>query len=79
MTTQQLNRDIKRLRKTFIEIYGNERTEAKEKSFKAEFKRLYNVDREAKHLNAESLKTLIRINQVFRLIPFHSFFIQMEL
>ena len=78
MTKQILNRDIMRLRKLFIKIYGNDRTEGQEEQLKAEFLRLYRADQKAEHLNANSLKTMMRINQAFRFIPFHSFFISLE-
>lgn len=77
MTKNDLNRDIKRL---FNQYKANSGGEATSEYFKwidtvvkPELKRLYHADTTLNSLNATSLKMLIRLNLLLRVIPFHQF------
>ena len=79
MTNQELNRDIKRLAKTFKELYGNNRTDEQSEAMRKEFLRLYRADDAAEVLNIYSLKTMMRINQAMRYTPLHNIYINIEI
>ena len=76
MTKQQLNRDIKRL-KAAVNIMKDETIESffpfVQDVVKPEFRRLYNADNTMKSLNADSIRTMLRLNVRFRIIEFHQF------
>jgi len=73
MTTQELNRDIKRLAKQFNT--DKEHTE----EFKKEFLRLYHADNNFQYSNKDSVLTLLRINLRHRFIALHSFGININI
>ncbi len=75
MTKRELNRDVKRLRKFFHnrQETGGGFSPANEVKLKAELTRLIYADRDFSSLNADSLRTLIRLNGRFRAVPLHSF------
>lgn len=83
MTIQELNRDIKRLYKRFLNKRSENTSnwsnkdwqeyEQNENELKAEFKRLYYADRNFEVLNITTLKIMIAINNSLRVIPFHVF------
>lgn len=83
MTKQELNRDIKRLHKRFLD---REKISQKldidyyvfEDQVKAEFKRLYYADSKAEYINLNNLKRMIRMNLVLRTISLHMFYIGIE-
>lgn len=80
MTTQELNRDIKRLRKRFCsyqKLEGDEYYDAI-KSLRPEFTRLFYADAEFKYMNRDSIITLLRINVKHRFVPIHLFGINIE-
>lgn len=74
MTTQELNRDIKRLHKAIAlksgtaDYYNYVDTTAR-----TEFKRLYYADKEFKYMSKESIKMMIRLNLKHRFEPLHMF------
>ncbi len=77
MTTQELNRDIKRLSKKYNAKSRGEATKEYfdwlEKEIKPELRRLYYADSDMSDLNSNSLRILIRLNLSLRVIPFHHF------
>ena len=80
MTSKELNRDIKRLWKQYKSHLSNFREDNIDQFYKhiedvikPEFKRLYYADTSMKPLNADSLRYLIRLNLLLRVIPFHQF------
>jgi hypothetical protein len=69
MTKQELNKDIKRLLKM-------QRKDAQLNilpEFEAEYKRLYRADTEMEYMNVTSIKIMLRLNVLYRFIPFHQF------
>ena len=76
MTNKELNRDIKRMLKTTIEL----KTTALlfDGLLEKEFKRLYYADPSASSLNLKSLKIMMRLNQKYRFIAFHTFYISID-
>ena len=78
MTKQELNRDIKRLRKMAKEgkDYSNMDTCPK---FKAEFLRLYRADSSFEWMNRNSILTMVRLNNKHRIVPFHQFGLMIKL
>ena len=83
MTTKELNRDIKKLKRSVDKMKTSEHTndqwfEFIEKQIKPEFIRLYNADNTMKALNADSLRIMLRLNVRFRFINFHSFGLMIE-
>lgn len=82
MTKQELNRDIKRLWSQWqkaLQFGGNDYYDILEKNIKPEFKRLYNADNSAQYLNIQSLKIMQRMNQSLVIVPFHVFYINIEI
>lgn len=74
MTTQELNRDIKRLRKSIVSHNGKDSYYSFiENEAKKEFQRLYGADREFKYMNKESIKIMFRLNIRHRFQPLHNF------
>lgn len=79
MKKQELNRDIRRLYSQYKANSGKgdadltKYFEWVEKTAKPELIRLYNADTSLKSLNANNLRLLIRLNLVYRAIPFHKF------
>jgi len=77
MTAQELNRDVKRLWNQYKANCGGDATDEHfkwiETAVKPEIKRLYYADTTLNSLNANSLKMLLRLNLLFRVIPFHHF------
>ncbi len=82
MTTQEYNRDVKRLLKKWLE-YKDERDidsylRLKEKELKPEFMRLYQADKEFIFAKAESIRILLRMNLDLRFVPLHMFGVWIE-
>ncbi len=78
MTIQDLNRDIKRLKRD-VQKQALHNDSATGERYEKEFKRLYGADTEMKSINRESILTLLRLNLRYRWVPFHSFGIMIEL
>lgn len=72
MTNSELNRDIKRL-------YRSVENGKINPDFEKEFKRLYYADKEASVLTLKSLKIMMALNRIYRVIPFHVFYIDINL
>ena len=86
MTTQELNRDIKRLQKTMRQQLAHaDNNEAFdyfgwiEKTAKPEFTRLYYADKEMKYMNAASIRIMFRLNLRHRFFALHTFGLNIEL
>lgn len=86
MTNQELNRDIKRLSADYKALgikYNNSPDPAYydtvEKKIKPEFKRLYGADDSMSAMNVQSIRIMIRLNILLRIVPFHSFGININL
>jgi hypothetical protein len=76
MTTQELNRDIKRLQKTFEKMQQMKTDDyfsMLHGEFKKEFMRVYRADSKFKYINRESILILLRINLSCRFVALHSF------
>jgi len=83
MTIQELNRDIKRLHKLFLNRRNENTTNWTNKDWdeyqsyddkiKAEFKRLYYADKDFEAMNKQSLLILLSINSSMRIIALHVF------
>jgi hypothetical protein len=75
MTNQELNRDILKLGKAVLKIRDNKQ----HVDVNTEFKRLYYADNKATVLTLKSLKIMMVINRIYRIIPFHLFYIDMDI
>ena len=83
MTIQELNRDIKRLHKSFLNRRNDNTSDWTNKDWdeyqsytdklKDEFKRLYYADRNFDAMNKQSLLILLAINNSLRVVAFHVF------
>lgn len=83
MTTQELNRDVKRLYKAFLDKKSDNTAswtnkdwndlERKDNELKEEFKRLYYADRNFDYMSKQSLLIMLAINNSLRVITFHVF------
>ncbi|HET8963757.1 MAG TPA: hypothetical protein VFM99_07665 [Chitinophagales bacterium] len=77
MTKQELNRDVKRLKKSIdranVKDGNDERFAFIEKEVKPEFKRLYRADDTLQSFSADSLRIMLRLNVRFNIVPFHQF------
>lgn len=83
MTTQELNRDVKRLYKAFLDKRSDNTSswtnkdwndlERKDNELKEEFKRLYYADRNFDYMSKQSLLIMLAINNSLRVITFHIF------
>ena len=82
MTKQELNRDIKRMYKSYFDkIYtleSNDFFNWIEESLKPEYKRLYFADNNASVLTLDSLKRMMIIYSKIQVIPFHTFYIEIN-
>lgn len=82
MTTTELNRDVKRLLKTFQKIDNNNLEDyfkVVDEQIKPEFLRLYRADDTLESFNKTSLLIMIRLNNKFRFVPLHQFGIYINL
>ncbi len=77
MTTQELNRDIKRLKNLVVNCPPNQ--EVDETYMKKEIRRLFYADDTFEYMNRSSILTLIRLNGRFRAIPLHVFGLRINL
>ena len=77
MTDKELNKKIRDLKNYFHAYYEGgmytDETEKHEKYIKQEIRDCYGADITMKSLTAESILTLIRLNNQFRAIQFHTF------
>ncbi len=83
MTNQELNRDIKRLHKAFLNKRNDNTTNWTNKDWseftkyednlKEEFKRLYYADRNFEVINKQGILIMLALNNSLRVIPFHVF------
>lgn len=74
MTKQELNRDVKRLGKAFLELHlSDPDNEDKIFELRQELRRLYYADREFEYFNLKSIKILLRYNLKYRVIPLQNF------
>lgn len=82
MTTQHLNRDIKRLYKKILTLKEqpnhDQYFEFIDGEFKKEFKRLYHADDEGKYINYYSFRAMYRMNQMHKVIQYPFFYITMK-
>ena len=80
MTKQELNRDIKRLRRKYLKLtdddsYYQDITD----KIEPEFKRLYRADSNAEYMNQASFRFMYRVNLIHKFVPLHMFMIQMDI
>ena len=81
MTTQQLNRDVKRLSASIVAMHqtvqkNNEQDvwfEFLENYAKKEFIRLYNADNTLNSLTKDSILLMLSMNIKFRFVSLHTF------
>lgn len=78
MTKRELNRDIKRLAKKFLQWQEGDRT-IPEADLKLEFRRLYHADREMTSLNRTSILLMIRMQRCLQVVPNHIFGLYIEI
>lgn len=80
MTTQELNRDTKRLVKKVKAYWAkNEINSDTIKEIEKEFMRLYLSDPKAEYFNRNMLASMIRINITYTFVPLNTFFIGISL
>jgi hypothetical protein len=80
MTTQELNRDIKRLVASIKKKQGTpEYYDYTANEAKAEFMRLFRADQEFRYMNKHSIRMMLRLNVLYRYVPFHHFGIMINL
>lgn len=75
MTTTQLNRDIKKLAKNLPDKTNEKELQA----FYLEWRRLYLADQKFEYMNANSIRFMFRINQIYRFEAFSTFGCYIEL
>lgn len=72
MTKQELNRDIKRLWKAYINLdITKESYYSKRDKLGEEFKRLYNADKTFEYMNKESILVMYNLNLKCRWVQLH--------
>ena len=82
MTRQELNRDIKRLRSSYLKlkpIYADSYYQSITDKIEPEFKRLYRIDSNAEYMNQASFRFMYRVNLIHKFVPLHMFMIQMDI
>ena len=83
MTKQELNRDIKRLRTTYLKAVAaanwDDNYQRVVDEIKPEFLRLYRADQNAEYMNYASFWFMYRLNLIHRLVDLHLFMIQMDI
>lgn len=87
MTTQELNRDIKRLAKDIfahsqlVDKSGNNDAYFTflDTKAKKEFERLFHADREFTAMNRNSILIMLRLNIRHRFVAFHTFGLNIEI
>lgn len=80
MTTQELNRDIKRLYASIKKLQGqpDKYYSYIENEAKKEFMRLYRADDKFEYMSKESMKIMLRLNIRHRFNALHNFGIFIE-
>ena len=82
MTKQELNRDIKRLRRKYLKLtYDDSWFHHQDitNKIEPEFKRLYRADSNAEYMNQASFRFMYRVNLIHKFVPLHMFMIQMDI
>jgi hypothetical protein len=83
MTKQELNRDIKRLRSTYLKAVAaanwDDNYQRVVDEIKPEFLRLYRADQNAEYMNYASFRFMYRLNLIHRFVDLHLFMIQMDI
>lgn len=82
MTTSELNRDVKRLLKTFQKLDSTNSDayfKAIDEQIKSEFLRLYHADKSLNALTKNNLLIMLRLNNKFQIVPLHQFGIYINL
>ena len=82
MTKQELNRDIKRLRRKYLKLtYDDSWFHCQDiaNKIEPEFKRLYRADSNAEYMNQASFRFMYRVNLIHKFVPLHMFMIQMDI
>lgn len=79
MTPQELNRDVKRLITKVNKASGDIYREEVYQEICKEIKRLYYADDNFIAMNKSSVLAMIRLNGMYRVIPFHQFGININL
>ena len=75
MTKHELNRDVKRLYKQYINSISFDTSE----KMIREYKRIYYADPKGEYLTNLSLRMMIRMNHTFRIIPLHQMYINLKI
>tara|TARA_R110000744_G_scaffold174371_1_gene293173 strand:- start:63 stop:317 length:255 start_codon:yes stop_codon:yes gene_type:complete len=84
MTKQELNRDIKRLRTTYLKAVAAANWDDSYQvsvydEIKPEFLRLYRADQNAEYMNYASFRFMHRLNLIHRFVDLHLFMIQVDI
>lgn len=74
MTTKELNLSVRRLKKKYKTMKSDDYN-----FMVSEIKRIYYADPEFKYLNRNSILILLKLNLIFRVMPFRQFGIKIEL
>jgi hypothetical protein len=77
MTTQELNRDIKRLLKE-DSLYASTNKAVHLDNIRREFVRLYMADQYFQYMNRTSILIMLRLNLRYRFVALHSFGVLIE-
>ena len=77
MTKQELNRDINRMYINYISNKNNTIMKFDYNAMFEEYRRLYYADDELKYMNKKSIRIMLILNRIYRIIPFHMFGIGM--
>lgn len=74
MTKQELNRDIKRLWKSYEDFINTDPYNREKKAeIISEYERLYYADEDFDYMNKRSVLIMVALNRALRVIEFHQF------
>ena len=79
MTKQELNRDIRKLYKRFLDYRLKNFCDTEHEALRKELQRLYYANTSLEYLTKKSLLIMIRLNVALRVIPLHQFGSQIKL
>jgi hypothetical protein len=74
MTKQELNRDIRRLKKVFNDMEPKDETD-----IQREFNRLYWADKKFEYMTRANILFMFAINRRYQFLPSHKFGLYIEL